>query len=93
MFNKSTAKQKSASWSKLVGYVPSNQQAAAQLATSDPQMAPFVTEVGTARARTAQLGTAYPKASEALWTAIQACLAGGKSPQEALAAAQAQATS
>jgi multiple sugar transport system substrate-binding protein len=83
----------SATWSKLVGYVPSNQQAASQLAASDPQMAPFVTEVATAQARTAELGTQYPKVSEALWTAVQACLAGGKSPQEALQAAQAQATS
>lgn len=83
----------SASWSKLVGYVPSNQQAASALAASDPQMAPFVTEVATARARTVELGTDYPKVSEALWTAIQACLAGGKSPQEALRAAQTQATS
>jgi multiple sugar transport system substrate-binding protein len=84
---------RSAEWSKDAGYIPSNQQAAAQLAASDPQLAPFVTEVATAQARTAQLGTAYPKVSEALWTALQACLAGGKSPQAALSAAQAQAGS
>ncbi len=80
-------------WSKDAGYIPSNQQAAAQLAGSDPQLAPFVTEVATARARASELGTGYPKVSEALWTALQACLAGGKTPQQALSAAQTQASS
>jgi multiple sugar transport system substrate-binding protein len=84
---------RSAEWSKDAGYIPSNEQAAGQVAAGDPQLAPFVSEVATAQARTAELGTAYPKVSQALWTAIQSCLAGGKSPQDALAAAQAQATS
>ena len=67
--------------------------AAAQLAKSDPQLAPFIAEVGTAKARTAELGTAYPKVSTALWTALQEALAGGTSPQAALSQAQAQAGS
>jgi multiple sugar transport system substrate-binding protein len=79
---------KSLEWSKAAGYIPSNQAAAQQLGQSDPQLAAFVEEVATAQARTAELGTAYPKTSEALFNAIQACLAGGKSPEEALAAAQ-----
>jgi multiple sugar transport system substrate-binding protein len=84
---------RSLEWSKDAGYIPSNQAAAAQLATSDAQLSAFVAEVGTAQARTTELGTGYPKVSSALWNAIQACLAGGMSPQAALAQAQAQATS
>lgn len=78
----------SAAWSKDAGYIPSDQRAAAQLAASDPQMAAFVQEIGTARARTTTLGTAYPKVSQALADAIQSALAGGTSPQSALAQAQ-----
>jgi multiple sugar transport system substrate-binding protein len=81
----------SSEWSKDAGYIPSNQASAAALATSDPQLAPFIAEVGTAKARTAELGTRYPKASTALWTAIQQALAGGTSPQAALSQAQGQA--
>jgi multiple sugar transport system substrate-binding protein len=85
--------QHSLEWSKDAGYIPSNQSAAAQLATTSPQLSAFVAEVGTAQSRTAELGTAYPKVSEALWNAIQASLAGGKSPQDALSQAQSQAKS
>lgn len=80
--------EESLKWSKDAGYIPSNQQAAAQLAASQPQLSAFVAEVGTARARTAELGTDYPKVSQALANAIQAALAGGTSPQSALAQAQ-----
>jgi multiple sugar transport system substrate-binding protein len=83
----------SAEWSKDAGYIPSDQASAAALATSDPQLAPFIAEVGTAKARTAELGTQYPKVSTALWTAIQQALAGGTSPQSALSQAQSQAGS
>ena len=78
-------------WSKDAGYIPSNEAAAAQLAKADPQLAPFIAEVATAKARTAQLGTAYPKVSTALWNALQEALAGATSPQAALAQAQAGA--
>lgn len=83
----------SAEWSKDAGYIPSDQASAAALAASDPQLAPFIAEVGTAKARTAELGTQYPKVSTALWTAIQQSLAGGTSPQAALSQAQSQAGS
>jgi multiple sugar transport system substrate-binding protein len=83
----------SVAWSKDAGYIPSNQAAAAQMAKSDPQLAPFIAEVGTAKARTAELGTAYPKVSTVLWTALQQALAGGTSPQAALSQAQSQAGS
>ncbi|WP_329171886.1 ABC transporter substrate-binding protein [Streptomyces sp. NBC_01477] len=81
----------SATWSKDAGYIPSNQRAAAQLAASDPQLAAFVQEVGTAKARTTELGTDYPKVSQALADAIQAALAGGTSPEKALSQAQSAA--
>lgn len=83
----------SSQWSKDAGYIPSDEASAAALATSDPQLAPFIAEVGTAKARTAELGPAYPKVSTALWTAIQQALAGGTSPQSALSQAQSQAGS
>lgn len=84
---------KASEWSKDAGYIPSNEAAAAQLAASDPQLQAFITEIGTAKARTAELGTAYPKVSTALFTALQAALAGGTSPQDALNQAQSQAGS
>jgi len=79
---------KSAEWSKEVGYVPSDETAAGQLAASDPQMSAFVQEIATAKSRTAELGTNYPKVSQVLAEAIQAALAGTTSPQAALAQAQ-----
>ena len=78
----------SAKWSKEVGYIPSDETAAEQLAAGNPQLAAFVEEVATAKARTAELGTAYPKVSQALVEAIQAALAGNTSPQAALSQAQ-----
>lgn len=83
----------SSEWSKDAGYIPSDQASAAALATADPQLAPFIAEVATAKARTAELGTQYPKVSTALYTAMQQALAGGTSPQAALSQAQSQAGS
>ena len=83
----------SSKWSNDAGYIPSNEVAAQALATSDPQLAPFIDEISTAKARTAVLGTKYPAVSTALWTAIQQALAGGTSPQSALSQAQSQAGS
>ncbi|MEO3748039.1 extracellular solute-binding protein [Plantactinospora sp. B5E13] len=63
-----------------------------QLAT-DPKLKVWVEAVRAAKGRTGDnLGTRYPKISESLWTAVQAALSGGKSPQEALTAAQAAAS-
>ncbi|WP_430500817.1 sugar ABC transporter substrate-binding protein [Micromonospora trifolii] len=62
-------------------------------ATADPKLKVWVEAVRAAKGRTGDdLGTKYPKISEALWTAVQSALSGGKSPQEALAAAQTAAT-
>ncbi|MET7671676.1 sugar ABC transporter substrate-binding protein [Micromonospora luteifusca] len=61
--------------------------------TADPKLKVWVEAVRAAKGRTGDnLGTKYPKISESLWTAVQAALSGGKSPREALAAAQAAAT-
>lgn len=62
-------------------------------ATADPKLKVWVEAVRAAKGRTGDnLGTKYPKISEALWTAVQSALSGGKSPQEALAAAQTAAS-
>jgi multiple sugar transport system substrate-binding protein len=71
-----------------VGYVSPKPAVASQLAQQMPEIAPFVQEIPTARARTAQLGTKYPKVSEALWNAVQSALIGRQSPQDALNQAQ-----
>ncbi|HEY4456936.1 MAG TPA: sugar ABC transporter substrate-binding protein [Pseudonocardiaceae bacterium] len=76
------------SWDTGHDYVPSRQGTATTFAQQNPAMKSFVTEVGTARSRTAELGTRYPKVSTALATAIQAALTGAQSPQSALAQAQ-----
>ncbi|MEU2423475.1 extracellular solute-binding protein [Streptomyces sp. NPDC007851] len=53
---------------------------------------PWVAAVAAARGRTSGgLGTKYPTISQPMWTAVQAALSGGKSPQDALGAAQAAA--
>lgn len=76
------------SWDTGHAYVPSRQSTAATFAKQNPAMASFVTEVATARSRTAQLGTKYPKVSTALATALQSALTGSQSPQAALSQAQ-----
>jgi multiple sugar transport system substrate-binding protein len=55
----------------------------------NPHLKPWVTAVAAARGRTSNgLGTRYPTISEQMWTAVQAALSGGKSPEAALATAQ-----
>jgi len=78
-------------YAKQVGYVPSLESAAAQLAASDPAMAPFVSEVATAESRTAEVGTRYPTIATAIETAEQQALTGSAGPAQALAAAQSSA--
>ncbi|MFJ9115158.1 extracellular solute-binding protein [Streptomyces sp. NPDC102394] len=55
----------------------------------NPKLKPWVDAVAAARGRTSGgLGTKYPTISQPMWTAVQAALSGGKSPQDALATAQ-----
>ncbi|MEV6793519.1 extracellular solute-binding protein [Streptomyces sp. NPDC051320] len=56
---------------------------------ANPKLQPWVTAVAAARGRTSGgLGTKYPAISQPMWTAVQAALSGGKSPQAALDTAQ-----
>ena len=48
----------------------------------------FAQEIETARPRTTEFGTNYPKVSQAIWTAIQAAITGTASVNSALQAAQ-----
>ncbi|MGY5117298.1 extracellular solute-binding protein [Streptomyces sp. 900105755] len=86
------SKDNSLAWAKLTDYVPSDESAAGELASSVPAMKTFVQTIGTAKGRTAELGADYPKYSQAMWTAVQVALSGGKSPAAALAEAQREAT-
>jgi multiple sugar transport system substrate-binding protein len=75
-------------WDAGHDYVPARQATAATFAQTHPEMRPFVTEVQTARSRTADLGTRYPKVSTALATALQSALTGQQSASAALSQAQ-----
>ncbi|GAA4894317.1 sugar ABC transporter substrate-binding protein [Streptomonospora salina] len=75
-------------WAELNAYVPAKEEAAEQLAEDDPQMAPFVESVPSARSRTAELGEDYPDVSTAIADAVQEALAGSASAEEALSRAQ-----
>lgn len=68
------------------GTVPSNTTLADAFVKKAPTMAAFTKTVATARARTAQLGEAWPKTATAIYTAVQAALT-GTSPTDALKSA------
>jgi multiple sugar transport system substrate-binding protein len=83
-------------WANDAAFIPARQSVAAQVATNDPYMKPFVDAASAELTRTgppANLGPNYPKVSQPLWTAIEAALTGAKSPQDALTAAQQEAKS
>lgn len=76
---------------KLFGYLPGKISVARQyLRTAGPEWAVYVNQTLYAHPRTLDLGTKYPKISEAIWTAIQAALSGSQSVQSALSTAQNQ---
>ena len=79
------------SFAQKVGYVPSLESAAAQIAKLNPALAPFVAEVATAQSRTAEVGTKFPTIATAIETALQSALTGAATPQAAMTAAQASA--
>jgi multiple sugar transport system substrate-binding protein len=82
------APQQSLAWSNKVGYMSADESADASQAAKNPLLAPFISEIGTAQARTTQLGKNYPTVSAALTTAIQSVLDGSAPPQTALNTAQ-----
>ncbi|SEF16131.1 extracellular solute-binding protein [Streptomyces sp. Ag109_O5-10] len=73
-------------------YVAPTSTVQSQQVAKNAELKPWVAAVAAARGRTSGgLGTKYPTISQPLWTAVQAALSGGKSPQDALDAAQAAA--
>ncbi|SDK51549.1 multiple sugar transport system substrate-binding protein [Nonomuraea maritima] len=73
-------------------YIPSTAEGQEQILGKEPELKPWVDAVRSAKGRTSDnLGTKYPKISEALWTGVQKALSGSASPADALKDAQAKA--
>ncbi|MEV0147152.1 MULTISPECIES: extracellular solute-binding protein [unclassified Nonomuraea] len=73
-------------------YIPSTAEGQQAILAKEPGLKPWAEAVRSAKGRTSDnLGTKYPKISEALWTAVQKALSGSASPAEALKEAQAKA--
>jgi multiple sugar transport system substrate-binding protein len=73
-------------------YIPPTAEGQEALLAAEPELEPWVAAVREAKGRTSDnLGTDYPKISEALWTAVQNALSGSAPPADALAQAQADA--
>lgn len=79
-------------WGTSVNNVPTRAGAAAAYVKQNPKLAPFAALVTTARSRTARVGTGWPVVQDALAGAFQSVLTGRSSPEQALRAAQRQAT-
>jgi len=75
---------------KISGNVPADQASAATWVKTHPDVAAFVETVKTARARTAELGSKWPTAATAIYTAVQLALTGKATPTAALQQAQSQ---
>ncbi len=73
-----------ADWTAGQSYISPYADAAAQQASADPELVPWVDAVSVAQGRPADLGIAYPDTSKALYQAIQEALTGSKTPQAAL---------
>ncbi|MFD9395257.1 extracellular solute-binding protein [Streptomyces sp. NPDC060000] len=72
-----------------LAYVAPTAAVQAEQVKANPGLKPWADAVAAARGRTSGgLGTKYPTISQPLWTAVQAALSGGRSPQAALDAAQ-----
>ncbi|MEG8278392.1 extracellular solute-binding protein [Streptomyces sp. AHA2] len=74
-------------------YIPPTRAAQEDLLKAHPELKVWVEAVRSARGRTSELGTDYPKVSEQVWTAVQNALSGTMTPQEALKNAQKAAES
>ncbi|MEV1169500.1 extracellular solute-binding protein [Nonomuraea sp. NPDC049784] len=73
-------------------YIPSTAEGQQAILAKEPGLKPWVDAVRSAKGRTSDnLGTKYPKISEALWTGVQKALSGAAAPADALKEAQAQA--
>lgn len=78
-------------WIAAQSYISPYPESAAAQAAANPALVPWVEAITAAKGRTSDLGSAYPGVSNALSTAIQEALSGVKTPEEALADAQASA--
>ncbi|WP_203994361.1 sugar ABC transporter substrate-binding protein [Sphaerisporangium rufum] len=75
-----------------LSYVAPTEEVRTEQVAKNPDLKVWVEAVGAAKGRTSDdLGTKYPKISEPMWGAVQAALSGSKSPQQAMAEAQAAA--
>ncbi|RPF21812.1 sugar ABC transporter substrate-binding protein [Myceligenerans xiligouense] len=73
-------------------YIPPTTEGQDALLEENADLGPWVEAVRNAKGRTSDdLGTDYPKISEALWTAVQNALSGARTPADALSKAQADA--
>ncbi len=70
-------------------YISPYADQAAQQATDDPRLVPWVPAVAAAKSRTADLGSKYPTVANALGEAMSGSVAGTSDPAEALTAAAA----
>jgi multiple sugar transport system substrate-binding protein len=68
--------------------IPTKTALLANFSSSNPNMAGFVEQIPTARARTGELGADWPKAATKIYTAFQAALTGQATPAKALEQAQ-----
>jgi len=70
-------------------YIPPTAAGQQQLLAQKPDLKAWVDAVKSAKGRTSDnLGTDYPKISQAMWTGVQKALSGSLSPKEALVGAQ-----
>jgi multiple sugar transport system substrate-binding protein len=69
-------------------YLPSKTSVLQQYLSAGPEYQVFAQETQTARPRTTEYGSNYPKVSQAIWTAIQAAITGTASVSSALSTAQ-----
>ena len=77
-----------------LSYVAATDAVQAKQVSANPDLTTWVTAVHAAKGRTSDnLGTKYPKISQALWTAVQAALSGSASVSGALQTAQNSAKS
>ncbi|WP_433189786.1 sugar ABC transporter substrate-binding protein [Actinoallomurus sp. CA-150999] len=87
-----TSTDNSLTTTTTLSYVAPTTQVQAKQVAANPELKVWVEAVKAAKGRTSDdLGTKYPKISEPMWGAVQAGLSGAKSPQRAMADAQATA--
>jgi multiple sugar transport system substrate-binding protein len=68
--------------------IPTKTALLAKFSSTNPNMAGFVEQIPTARARTGELGADWPKAATKIYTAFQSALTGQATPAKALEQAQ-----